>query len=84
VKLDFSCGGKIAGHFIDTAAYPNAPGRYRYMAYRGPGHLLLQEQCGRSGVARCTYAKPNGLVGFMVRTVGEHGILDVTEIDESR
>jgi hypothetical protein len=82
-KLDFSCGGKIAGRFIDLATYPKTAGRYRYMPYRGPGHLLLQEECRRSGFARCTYPEPNGQVSFRVRTAAEYGVLDVDEIYES-
>jgi hypothetical protein len=84
VKLDFSCRGKLAGHFIDVATYPKAPGRYRYVPFRGPGHRLLQDDCRYSGFARCTYHKPNGEVGFNVRTVGEYGIVAVDEIDERR
>jgi hypothetical protein len=83
VKLDFSCGGKVAGRFMDIASYPKTAGRYRYMPYRGPGHLLLQEQCHRSGFARCAYEGADGQVTFVVRTVAATGILDVEEIDEA-
>ena len=83
VKLDFRCGGKLAGQFIDVATYPKMPGRYRYMPYRGPGHLFLQEECRRSGFARCTYAGPSGEIAFVVRAGTEHGILELDEIHES-
>jgi len=83
VKLDFSCGGKVAGRFIDMTSYPRTAGRYRYLPYRGPGHLLLQEECHRSGFARCTYEGADGPVTFVVRTVATTSFLDVEEIDEA-
>jgi hypothetical protein len=82
MKLDFSCDGLVAGQFIDMTSYPKAPGRYAYMPYRGPGHLRLQDECRRSGFARCTYVEPTGQVSFRARAVGEYGVLDVDEIGD--
>lgn len=80
VKLDFSCDGKLAGRFVDMATYPIGSGRYKYMPYRGPGHLALQEECRRSGFARCTWPGQNGAISFVARPVTEYGLLDVSEI----
>jgi hypothetical protein len=80
VKLEFRFGGHAAGRFDDVVTYPKVPGRYKYMPYRGPGHLLLQEECRRSGFARCTYAAPGGDCVFSARTCAEYGILDIDEI----
>ena len=82
-KLDFSCGGKVAGQFVGTASYPRTAGRYRYIPYRGPGHLFLQEECRRSGFARCTYDSADGPVTFVVHTVEAVGFLDVEGIDRA-
>lgn len=80
MKLDFKCGGKLVGCFADLDEYPTKAGRYKYIAYRGPGHLLLREECKLSGFARCTY-EANGSVQFIVRTVAmSTGLVDVDEI----
>jgi hypothetical protein len=80
MKLEFSCGGKVVGAFVDVEKFPDAPGRVRYMPYRGPGHLLLQEECARSGSARCSYVTAAGTVDFTARVGGDYGLLDIDEI----
>ena len=81
MKLDFKCAGKLVGRFIEVTGFPLVTGRYHYMPYRGPGHLLFQEACTKTGSARCTYETPDGEVRFVARTIpGALGILDIQEI----
>src|SRR3954468_6643796 len=80
MKLEFSCGGKVVGAFVDVEKFPDAPGRVRYMPYRGPGHLLLQEECARSGSARCSYVTAAGTVDFTARGRGAYRPRDIHEI----
>jgi hypothetical protein len=60
-----------------------ATGRYRYMPYRGLGHLRLQEECRRSGSALCSYPGSDGLVTFVARAGAEYGILEIDEVRDA-
>jgi hypothetical protein len=84
-ELDFCFEGMVAGYFMDLAAYPSAPGRYRYVPYRSPGHLRLGQQFGAAGSARCNWSEPDQRVEFMARGGSEYGFLLVELIgDQSR
>lgn len=55
----------IEFHFGEMAVgllqrVPAAPGRYRYMAYRGPGHYDMQMALKADGVARCRCLSAKG------------------------
>jgi hypothetical protein len=78
--LTFEFGGQRVGYFEEIDAYPSAPGKYRYMPYRALGHLKMIEACARDGSARCTYTGASGTIGFIVRTAGEYGLLEISEI----
>ena len=80
--LTFEFKGQHVGYFEAMDAYPSAPGKYRYMPYRGIGHLKMIEECARAGMARCTYAGAHGTMEFTVRTAGEYGMLEISEISE--
>lgn len=43
--------GEMAVGLLQRA--PAAPGRYRYIAYRGPGHYDMQTALKADGIARC-------------------------------
>ena len=81
-RLDFCCDGLVAGYFIDIATYPTTPGRYRYMPYRGPGHLRLGQQFGAAGFARCSWGAPGERVAFVARSGGEYCVLLIELIGE--
>lgn len=79
--MTFEFKGQHVGYFEAIDAYPSAPGQYRYMPYRGIGHLKMIEECARAGMARCTYAGAYGTMEFTVRTAGEYGLLEISEIE---
>jgi hypothetical protein len=56
--------------------YPRASGRYRYMPYRGPGHLRMG-QALMKGPARCYYKAGWWRRKFTVKSVPEYGVLEV-------
>jgi len=78
VKLDFEYNGMPVGYFTDSVAYPGAPGPYKYMPYRDPGHYNLQAELRRSGSARCTYVGPEGRVSIIVRGCPEYRVRSLT------
>ena len=75
-KLDFYYEDKIVGEFLGIAACPRQAGRYRYMPYRGPGHL--QDKCQRLGFANCSFVDGEGRITFTARTTAEKGVIDVS------
>jgi hypothetical protein len=81
-RLDFCCDGLVAGYFIDMATYPTTPGRYRYVPYRGPGHLRLRQQFASAGFARCSWSAPDQQVAFVARSGGEYGFLLIEPIGD--
>jgi hypothetical protein len=72
-KLDFLYGDMPVGHFTEGTAYPTVPGMYKYMPYRGLGHLRMGEELRRAGSAGCAYVGPEGRVTFLVRECPEYG-----------
>ena len=78
--LTFEYKGQRVGYFEAIESYPTAPGKYRYMPYRAIGHLKMIEECARDGAARCTYTAKSGTIAFTVRTAGEYGLLEISEI----
>lgn len=82
-KLDFSYDGKVAGRFTSVPAFPKHAGSYRYMPYRGPGHLLLQRECASRGNARCSYSVSGRKVEFVARVGSQQGIIEIDEIVEA-
>jgi hypothetical protein len=78
--LTFEFNGQSVGYFEGIDAYPTTPGKFRYMPYRAIGHLKMIEACARDGSARCTYTGSSGPMACTVRTAGEYGLLDISEI----
>lgn len=72
MRLNFSFQGSPVGYFVDLDTYPSVPGRYKYMPFRGPGHLALRNECTRNGCAHCTYPVGDGVVSFVVRCEEAH------------
>ena len=80
MQLKFSHAGQIVGHFVDTEVYPTTAGDYRYMPYRGPGHLALQEECERAGFGWCAYPTPTGPVRFKAQLGSEPHVLTISNL----
>lgn len=75
--LEFLFEGMPAGIF-QCSQYPTDNGRYPYMPYRGPGHLLMGEALKKHGRARCYYEAGNGeRVYFNVVSCPEYGVLEL-------
>jgi hypothetical protein len=83
VSLDFEYKGLKVGYFMDLPSYPKGPDKYRYMPYRGPGHLRFWEDSQRSGAVRCTYGDSNGKVVFLARQTGEQGVIEIESFCDS-
>jgi hypothetical protein len=77
--------GSPVGYFA-RSEFPRAPGRYRYVPYRGPGHLEMQKQCEAGATPRCYYIISGGRVSFTVRDCPVYGelVIDEFETSESR
>ena len=69
-----------AGRFVEPETYPTAPGRYRYMPFRGIGHLRLQEEVRLRGAARCSFVSGEAEFEFTCTTDSEYGILEILEV----
>ncbi len=52
-RNDFFFEDLAVGYFEDQL--PSLPGEYRYMPYRGPGHLRFVHALASSGSQRCHY-----------------------------
>ena len=61
------------GYFEDQL--PSSPGQYRYMPFRGPGHLRLVEAFASSGSQRCYYVIEGEKRYFTVLKTPSHGVL---------
>jgi hypothetical protein len=79
-ELEFSYEGMPVGYF-EEEGYPAAPGRYRYMPYRGPGHYEMQAALGAGARPRCTFSTNGRDVSFTVIDCPEYGVLELGEFD---
>ena len=61
------------GYFEDQL--PSSPGHYRYMPFRGPGHLHLVKALATSGPQRCYYVIERKRHYFIVLNTASDGIL---------
>jgi len=64
------------GYFEDQL--PSSPGQYRYMPYRGWGHLRLGQALVSSGSQRCYYVIEGKARYFTVLTIASYGVLQVS------
>ncbi len=80
-KLEFSFDGLPVGHFEDRA--PFGAGRYRYMPYRGPGHLKMGEVLRGGAHARCVFTDGKKRYEFLVTGVPEYGVLEIEKVSPS-
>jgi hypothetical protein len=74
-ELEFSYEGMPVGYF-EEAGYPTAPGRYRYMPYRGPGHSKMQTAMRAGSRPCCTFRTEGRVVSFVVVDCPGYGILE--------
>jgi len=74
-ELEFSYEGMPVGYF-EEAAYPTAPGRYRYMPYRGEGHYRMQAALRAGARPRCIFGSS---ASFAVLECPEYGVLELVD-----
>ena len=60
---------------------PNSPGSYRYVPYRGTGHLRLQQALVSQGPQRCHYIVENAKRHFTVVACPAYGLLELANFD---
>jgi hypothetical protein len=77
-KAEFSYKGMPVGLF-EEEGYPTAPGRYRYMPYRGSGHYEMQTALKEGSRPRCSIRTRNREVSFAVSACPEYGVLELVE-----
>ena len=63
--------------------HPRSPGRYRYMPFRGLGHLSMQKHLRAGGNPRCYYDIGDVRVSFTVRDCPEYGVLELEKFEVS-
>ena len=58
--IEFFFGSQVVGYFEDQP--PSSAGQYRFLPFRGPGHLRLVRELARNGASvlplRCQWRKP--------------------------
>jgi len=77
-RLDFSFKNNEDGYFED-GEYPQQPGRYRYMPYRGFGHYELGLAL-KKGPATCSFADKGSVFEFTVTAIPTQGVLEIDSI----
>ena len=77
-RIEFSYEGSPVGYFESSVA-PQAPGRYRYMPFRGVGHYQMATALAKGIHPRCTVTESNRTRSFIVVSQPETGILELAE-----
>jgi len=72
----FFLGTEVVGYFEDQL--PSSPGLYRYMPFRGPGHLRLIQALASSGPQRCYYVIEGEAHYFIAKRVSSLHVLQVS------
>jgi len=72
----FFLGTELAGYFEDQL--PTSPGMYRYIPFRGPGHLRLIQALASSGPQRCYYVVEGEPHYFIAKRVSSLHVLQVS------
>jgi hypothetical protein len=77
-ELEFWHEGRPVGVF-ETDAAPDAPGRYRYMPYRGPGHYALATALQEGERPYCCCRTPARTIYFRVTGVPAAHVLELDD-----
>ena len=78
-SLVFVFDGNPVGEF-EGPAFPNTPGRYRYMPFRGLGHYNMQTVLQTGTPAHCEGSDGKHAVELLVTSCPEDGVLQVDVI----
>ena len=77
-NIQFFFGHQVVGYFEDQPA--SSAGEYRYMPFRGPGHLRLVEELSRKGPQYCHYVANGETRYFTVARIPSPHVLEVSEL----
>jgi hypothetical protein len=77
-NIQFFFGSQVVGYFEDQP--PSSGGQYRYMPFRGPGHLCLVEELSRKGPQYCHYVANGETRYFTVARIPDPHVLEVSEL----
>ena len=72
----FFLGTEVVGYFEDQL--PSSPGLYRYMPFRGLGHLRLVQALASSGPQHCYYVAEGEPRYFVVQRIPSLHVLQVS------
>ena len=75
-RCQFFLGTEAVGYFEDQL--PSSPGLYRYMPYRGPGHLRLVQALASTGPQRCYYIVEGEPRYFIAERISSLHVLQVS------
>jgi hypothetical protein len=76
--MDFFFEDMAVGYF-EGSRLPTEDGRYRYMAYRGPGHAEMWSALYAAGRAECWYPVDGGQVSFSLFRSPESEVLELRD-----
>jgi hypothetical protein len=77
-NIQFFFGSQVVGYFEDQP--PSSAGQYRYMPFRGPGHLCLVQELARKGPQYCHYIANGETRYFTVACIPSVHVLEVSEL----
>ena len=83
IDLDFFYKGNGVGFFEETKP-PQTDGKYRYMPYRGYGHLSMQTDRRKGIFPRCYYDIDGERISFTVIDCTEYGVLELIDFEKSK
>ncbi len=81
-RKTFFFEGNAVGYFMEEPL-PKAPGRYRYVPYRGPGHYRLGVALSSSGPQCCHYVADGKKIQFTVKAWVSYGLLELSGFELS-
>jgi hypothetical protein len=76
--IEFFFGSQVVGYFEDQP--PSSAGQYRYLPFRGPGHLCLVRELARKGPQYCHYVANSEKLYFTVARISSLHVLEVSEL----
>jgi hypothetical protein len=79
--LAFFIDDMVVGTF-ETDQYPKQDGDYKYIPYRGTGHLELQNRLKNNGTAQCKYKMNSRVMTFDVIACPQYGIVTIANVRE--
>jgi len=77
-NIRFFFGSQVVEYFEDQP--PSSAGQYRYVPFRGQGHLCLVQELARKGPQYCHYVAHGETQHFTVASIPSVDVLEVSEL----